>query len=67
MPISLAINLTSAFEKVRDFFSCKTCQKQHTESTEEFCVRIRIKNYIFGNNNFLQNKKVSRRLFKLVI
>ena len=42
-------------------FTCKTCHKQYTGSTEEF--RSRFNNYRCSHRNFLRNKKVKQESF----
>ena len=49
-------NLKSASKNVVYLFTCKTCHKQYTGSTEEF--RGRFNNYRWSHRNFLRNKKI---------
>ena len=42
-------------------FTCKTCHKQYTGSTEE--CRSRFNNYRCSHRNILRNKKVKQELF----
>ena len=57
-------NLNCAFKNAVYLFTCKTCHKQHTGSTEEF--RSRFNNYICSHRNFLRNKKVKSH-FTLIL
>ena len=53
-------NLNCASKNVVYLFTCKTCHKQYTGSTEEF--RSRFNNYRCLHRNFLRNKKVKQEL-----
>ena len=54
-------NLNCASKNVVYFFTCKTCHKQYTGSTEEF--QSRFNNYRCSHRNFLRNKKVKQESF----
>ena len=54
-------NLNCASKNVVYLFTCKTCHKQYTGSTEEF--RSRFNNYRCSHRNFLRNKKVKQKSF----
>ena len=54
-------NLNCASKNVVYLFTCKTCHKQYTGSTEEF--RSRFNNYRFLHRIFLRNKKVKQESF----
>ena len=51
-------NLNCASKNVVYLFTCKTCHKQYTGSTEEF--RSRFNNYRRSHRNFLRNNKVKQ-------
>ena len=53
-------NLNCASKNVVYLFTCRTCHKQYTGSTEEF--RSRFNNYRCLHRNFLRNKKVKQEL-----
>ena len=54
-------NLNCLSKIVANVFTCKTCFKQYTGSTEEFWSRLN--NYICSHGNFLRNKKVKQESF----
>ena len=54
-------NLNNASKNVVNLFTCKTCRKQYTGSTEEF--RSRFNNYRCSHLNFLRNEKVKQESF----
>ena len=54
-------NLNCTSKNVVYLFTCKTCHKQYTGSTEEF--RSRFNNYRCSHRNFLRNKKVKQESF----
>ena len=54
-------NLNCASKNVVYLFTCKTCHKQYTGSTEEF--RSRVNNYRCSHRNFLRNEKVKHESF----
>ena len=54
-------NLNCASKNVVYLFTCKTCYKQYTGSTEEF--QSRFNNYRYSHRNFLRNKKVKQGSF----
>ena len=54
-------NLKWASKNVVYLFTCKTCHKQYTGSTEEF--RNIFNNYRCSHRNFLRNKKVKEESF----
>ena len=54
-------NLNCASKNVVYLFTCKTCHKQYTGSTEEF--RSRFNNYRCLHRDFLMNKKVKQESF----
>ena len=54
-------NLNCASKNVVYLFTCKTCHKPYTGSTEEF--RSRCNNYRGSHRNFLKNKKVKQESF----
>ena len=53
--------LKCSSENVVYLFTCKTCSKQYTESTEDF--RPRFNNYRCNHINFLKRKKVKQESF----
>ena len=53
--------LKCSSEYVVYLFSCKTCCKQYTESTEDF--RPRFNDYRCADRNFLKRKKVKQESF----
>ena len=54
-------NLNCSTKNVVYLFTCNTCHKQYTESTEE--SRSRFNNYRCSHRNFLRNKKVKQESF----
>ena len=54
-------NLKCSSENVVYLFTCKTCSKQYTGSTEDF--RPRFNNYRCAHRNFLKRKKVKQESF----
>ena len=54
-------NLNCSSENVVYLFTCKTCSKQYTGSTEDF--RPRFNNYRCAHRNFLKRKKVKQESF----
>ena len=54
-------NLNCSSKNVVYLFTCKTCHKQYTESTEGF--RSRFNNYRCSHRNFFRNKKVKQESF----
>ena len=54
-------NLNCSSKNVIYLFTCKTCQKQSTGSTEDF--RLRFNNYRCSHRNFLKNQKVKQESF----
>ena len=54
-------NLNCASINAVCLFTCKTCHKQYTGSTEEF--RSRFNNYRCSHRNFLRNKEVKQESY----
>ena len=54
-------NLKCSSENVVYLFTCKTCSKQYTRSTEDF--QPRFNNYICVQRNFLKGKKIKQKSF----
>ena len=54
-------NLKSSSENVVYLFTCKSCSKQYTGSTEDFWPRFN--NYRSAHRNFLKRKKVKQESF----
>ena len=54
-------DLKCSSENVVYLFTCKTCSKQYTGSTEDF--RPRFNNYRCAHRNFLKRKKVKQESF----
>ena len=54
-------DLKCSSKKVVYLFTCKTCSKQYTGSTEDF--RPRFNNYKCAHRNFLKRKKVKQESF----
>ena len=54
-------NLKCSSENVVYLFTCKTCSKQYTGSTEDF--RPRFNNYRCAHRNFLKRQKVKQESF----
>ena len=54
------LDLKCSSENVVYLFTCKTCSKQYTGSTEDF--RPRFNNYRCAHRNFLKRKKSKTRV-----
>ena len=58
-------DLECSSENVMYLFTCKTCSKQYTRSTEDF--RPRFKNYRCSHINFLKRKKLNKSHLTLIL